>query len=77
MASDADRLAEALPWIHYVPTGLLQMGVAMFLLWQLIGPALLAVRITPLKNGGDHSFGGRFGPLRNRSPVLWCHLLDS
>ena len=46
MASDADRLAEALPWIHYVPTGLLQMGVAMFLLWQLIGPALLAVSRT-------------------------------
>ena len=23
-----------------------------------------------LKNGGDHSFGGRFGPLRNRPPIL-------
>ena len=28
------------------------------------------VRPTPLKNGGDHSFGGRFGPLRNRPPIL-------
>ena len=35
------------------------------------------VRFTPLKNGGDHSFGSRFGPLRNRPPVLWCHFLDS
>ena len=26
------------------------------------------VRLTPLTNGGDHSFGGRFGPLRNRPP---------
>ena len=33
---------------------------------------LTIVRLAPLKNGGDHSFGGRFGPLRNRSPVLWC-----
>ena len=30
----------------------------------------LLVRITPLKNGGDHSFGSRFGPLRNRPPVF-------
>ena len=36
-----------------------------------------AVRPTPLKNGGDHSFGGRFGPLRNRPPVFWCHFLES
>ena len=35
------------------------------------------VRPTPLKNGGDHSFGGRFGPLRNRPPVFWRHFLDS
>ena len=35
------------------------------------------VRLTPLKNGGDHSFGGRFGPLRNRPPVFWRHFLDS
>ena len=35
------------------------------------------VRSTPLKNGGDHSFGSRFGPLRNRRPVLRCRLLDS
>ena len=35
------------------------------------------VRSTPLKNGGDHSFGSRFGPLRNRPPVLWCHFLES
>ena len=34
------------------------------------------VRITPLKNGSDHSFGSRFGLLRNRSPVVWCHFLD-
>ena len=36
-----------------------------------------AVRSTPLKNGGDHSFGGRFGPLWNRPPVFRCHFLDS
>ena len=35
------------------------------------------VRLTPLKNGGDHSFGRRFGPLRHRPPVFWCHFLDS
>ena len=35
------------------------------------------VRLTPLKNGGDHSFGGRFGPLRNRPTVFWCHFLES
>ena len=35
------------------------------------------VRLTPLKNGGDHSFGSRFGPLRNRPPVFWCHFLES
>ena len=35
------------------------------------------VRITPLKNGGDHSFGGRFGPLRNRPRVFWRRFLDS
>ena len=39
--------------------------------------ASLEVRPTPLKNGGDHSFGGRFGPLRNRPPVLWYHFLES
>eukprot|EP01045_Picozoa_sp_COSAG04_P022327 COSAG04_NODE_2507_length_3994_cov_3.489859_1_plen_128_part_10 len=27
--------------------------------------------------GGDHSFGGRFRPLRNRPPVFWCHFLES
>ena len=37
----------------------------------------IRVRLTPLKNGGDHSFGSRFGPLRNRPPVFWCHFLDS
>ena len=36
-----------------------------------------SVRFTPLKNGGDHSFGSRFGPLRNRPPVFWRRLLDS
>ena len=36
-----------------------------------------AVRLAPLKNGGDHSFGGRFGPLRNRPPVFWRLFLDS
>ena len=35
------------------------------------------VRINPLKNGGDHSFGSRFEPLRNRPTVFWCRLLDS
>ena len=35
------------------------------------------VRPTPLKNGGDHSFGGRFGPLRNRPRVFWRRFLDS
>ena len=35
------------------------------------------IRSTPLKNGGDHSFGSRFGPLRNRPPVFWCHFLES
>ena len=35
------------------------------------------VRSTPLKNGGDHSFGSRFRPLRNRPPVFWCHFLES
>ena len=35
------------------------------------------VRITPLKNGGDHSCCGRFGPLRNRPWVFWCHFSDS
>ena len=37
----------------------------------------ITVRITPLKNDGDHSFGSRFGPLRNRPPVFWCHALES
>ena len=36
-----------------------------------------AVRPTPLKNGGDHSCCGRFGPLRNRPPVFWRHFLES
>ena len=36
-----------------------------------------SVRLTPLKNGGDHSCCGRFGPLRNRPPVFWCHFLES
>ena len=27
--------------------------------------------------GGDHSFGSRFRPLRNRPPVFWCHFLES
>ena len=40
-------------------------------------PSSLLVRPTPLKNGGDHSFGARFRPLRNRPPVLWCRWLDS
>ena len=31
----------------------------------------------PLKNGGDHSFGRRFGPSRNRPPVFWYHFLES
>ena len=35
------------------------------------------VRITPLKNGGDHSCCGRFGPLRNRPRVFWRRFLDS
>ena len=35
------------------------------------------IRNAPLKNGGDHSFAGRFGPLRNRPPVLWYHFPDS
>ena len=25
----------------------------------------------------DHSCCGRFGPLRNRPPVFWCHVLES
>ena len=33
-------------------------------------------KLTPLKNGGDHSFGSRFRPLRNRPPVFWCHFLE-
>eukprot|EP01045_Picozoa_sp_COSAG04_P008522 COSAG04_NODE_474_length_13783_cov_18.185691_1_plen_633_part_10 len=36
-----------------------------------------AVRSTALKNGGDHSFGSRFRPLRNHPPVFWCHFLES
>ena len=40
-------------------------------------PLHAQVRTTPLKNGGDHSFGGRFGPLRNGLPVLWCPFLES
>eukprot|EP01045_Picozoa_sp_COSAG04_P007013 COSAG04_NODE_356_length_16034_cov_11.195168_15_plen_117_part_00 len=36
-----------------------------------------SVRLTPLKNGGDHYCCGRFGPLRNRPPVFWCHFLES
>ena len=39
--------------------------------------AVEAVRPTPLKNGGDHSFGARFGPLRNRPLVFRCRLPDS
>ena len=35
------------------------------------------VRSTPLTNGGDHSFGSRFRPLRNRPPVFWCHFPES
>ena len=35
------------------------------------------VRPTPLKNGGDHSFGRRFRPLRNRPPAFWCCFRDS
>ena len=27
--------------------------------------------------GGDHSFLGRFRPLRNRPPVFWCHFLEN
>ena len=27
--------------------------------------------------GGDHSFLGRFRPLRNRPSVFWCHFLES
>ena len=45
--------------------------------WRHLNPLRHYVRITPLKNGGDHSFGSRFGPLRNRPRVFWCRLLDS
>ena len=38
---------------------------------------LMNVRPTFIKNGGDHSFGSRFRPLRNRSPAFWCHFLES
>ena len=44
---------------------------------KLLGSSPSPVRLTPLKNGGDHSCCGRFGPLRNRPPVLWRLFLDS
>ena len=32
---------------------------------------------TSLEGRRDHSFDGRFGPLRNRPPVLWCRFPGS
>ena len=68
-AADAD-CALAVPVHHHEGRLLRLAGI-------VAGGVDNLVRSTALKNGCDHSFGSRFGPLRNRRPVLWCRLLDS
>ena len=38
--------------------------------WRHLNPLRHYVRITPPKNGGDHSFGSRFGPFAEPVPGL-------
>ena len=41
IASDATRLMQCIPWLHFLPTGMVQVSVAVGLLWGLLGPAII------------------------------------
>jgi len=41
MSSDCTRLQWYMPWTHLIFTGTLQFAIACYMLWQLIGAALL------------------------------------
>ena len=41
MSSDAGRMQWALPFMHWMPAGMLQIGLAIWMLWGLLGPSLL------------------------------------
>ena len=46
MSSDAGRMQWALPFMHWMPAGLLQIAIAVSMLWGLLGPSLLVGIIT-------------------------------
>jgi ABC-type multidrug transport system fused ATPase/permease subunit len=46
MSSDAGRMQWALPFMHWMPAGLLQIAIAVSMLWQLLGSSLLVGIIT-------------------------------
>ena len=59
--------------------GIPAAATAVFVL-QLAPQSTAVSLIVPIHQesvGGDHSFLGRFRPLRNRPPVFWCHFLES
>ena len=41
MASDATRLMRCIQYVHYLPAGLVQVSIAVALLWDLIGASVL------------------------------------
>eukprot|EP01052_Picozoa_sp_SAG31_P050602 SAG31_NODE_11621_length_1012_cov_1.974808_1_plen_302_part_10 len=61
MSSDAGRMQWALPFMHWLPAGLLQIALAVGMLWALLGPAMLAgiaslLVLTPLTTKATQSF---------------------
>jgi ABC-type multidrug transport system fused ATPase/permease subunit len=46
MSSDAGRMQWALPFMHWMPAGVLQIAIAVWMLWQLLGSSLLVGLIT-------------------------------